>query len=221
MSNIQKESSGFMQASAAECATIYPVILQNAKRHHNAARILGASRDYANGVAHIVLGGEELLKAVVIYLDSKELGIRQIPGIHKLFYQHVPRHNVIEMVFSALQFIQTAGEGFKKGIGGAVIGLIRGYYKGKANKSWWKTADQLKLKALYVDYTDALSDPASITEADYQSAFVRGSDLTKSVTTLINYLDSMTEKEMKDFKKSFHITDITDLLQDTIKGLHD
>lgn len=221
MSNTQKEHSKFMQASATQCAELFPVVLDNAHRHHRTAQVIASSGDYANAVAHIVLGGEELLKAIVLYLDSKELGIRKIPGIHKLFYQHVPRHNVIKVVFSVLQFIQTAREGFKQGIAGTPLGLLRGYYKAKANKSWWGKADQLKLKALYVDYTDTVSDPASITEADYQTALLRGTDLNKSVLTLMRYIDSMSQKELDDFKNNFRITDIADLLPDTINGLHD
>lgn len=210
-----------MQASAAQCAELYPVVLANAHRHHKTARVIASSGDHANAVAHIVLGGEEFLKALVLYLDSKELGIRKIAGIHKLFYQHVPRHNVIKIVFSVLQFIQTTGEGFKQGIIGAAFGMIRGYYKGRANKNWWDKADQLKLNAFYVDYKETVSDPASITEADCQTALLRGSDLAKSVMVLIKYIESMSEKELQDFKDNFHTADIADLLPDTINGLHD
>lgn len=210
-----------MEATAEQYATFYLVVIKNAERHYKTAQVIAASGDYANAVAHIVLSGEEFLKAVVIYLDSKELGVRKIPSIHKLFYQHVPRHNVIKMVFSALQFLQTTKEGMKMGVPGTLLGLVRGYYKSRANKAWWKQADQLKLKALYVDYTSALSDPSSITEADYRSSLLRGTDLSKSVKSLINYIESMTEQELKDFKESFLTTDIADLLQDTIDGLHD
>ncbi|TAJ49986.1 MAG: AbiV family abortive infection protein [Chitinophagaceae bacterium] len=216
-----KEHSRFMEATAEQCATFYPVVIKNAERHYKTAQVIAASGDYANAVAHIVLSGEEFLKAVVLYLDSKELGIRKIPGIHKLFYQHVLRHNVIKMVFSVLQFLQTTKEGMKMGIPGTLLGLVKGYYKGRANKAWWNQADQLKLKAFYVDYTSTLSDPVSITETDYKTALLRGTDLDKSVKSLINYIESMTEQELNDFKESFHVTDIADLLEDTIGGLHD
>lgn len=210
-----------MEATAEQCASFYPVVIKNAEQHYKTAQVIAASADYANAVAHIVLSGEEFLKAVVLFLDSKELGVRKIPGIHKLFYLHVPRHNVIKMVFSVLQFLQTTKEGMKMGIPGTLFGLIRGYYKSRANKTWWKQADRLKLKAFYVDYKTQLSDPASISETDYKTALLRGTDLSKSVKSLINYIDSMTKQELNDFKESFHVTDIADLLKDTISGLHD
>jgi AbiV family abortive infection protein len=85
--------STFISLSPAECALVYPEIMANANAHFEVAAILAEKEHYSNAIAHSILGFEELVKGLVLFLDSKDFKLRpNIPDIKRLFNYHSAKH---------------------------------------------------------------------------------------------------------------------------------
>lgn len=82
----------FFNISQQECLRYYGELLENSERHFKAAEQLAATGEYGIAVSLKILGSEELVKAMIIYLDGSGLRIRQVDGVKKLFKDHKIRH---------------------------------------------------------------------------------------------------------------------------------
>jgi AbiV family abortive infection protein len=89
-------SRSFADLTQEECATVYPELLDNSDRHYKVARLLteNGNQEYGVAVSHLVLSSEELVKAMVIYVDSMGFNMRKVKGMDELFFKHEPRHFV-------------------------------------------------------------------------------------------------------------------------------
>lgn len=82
----------FLQLSQKECSNLYKSIIDNSERHFKIAKILSKHQEYGAAVSHLVLGAEEMVKALVVYYDGLGLRIRSVKGIKGFFQSHKPRH---------------------------------------------------------------------------------------------------------------------------------
>ena len=228
-------SQTFMNISAETCGKVYPEILANAARHRRCAEILSSQQEYPNAIAHLILGTEELLKGLVILLESRGMRLRQIEGFKKIFSDHKSRHYVlrdlipiwlvIKKIFeefeepTAKSRLKPGAPGWLKILMGAMSVAQEGL-KGYMQYKFWKDADDLKQKSLYVDCEDELSTPASATAEFYDTVNGQVDKVTKEVTEFIEELEKMSSEESKEFMKRAMDDDFRELLSKTISGKH-
>jgi AbiV family abortive infection protein len=210
--------SKFMELSAEECSKVYPVLQSNAERHFRIGHTIAALGEYGNAVSHLILGSEELIKAIVLFLDSKDFEIRKIKGAAGLFYTHASRHNVLKEFFSVLLFFRPVKTLDKINIGNFLLGILKGGVNAYSNYHWWEKADTLKQRGLYVDHTDSILTPSSFTENDFKIALLHVSAVRKEINGLINQLNNMTEQQLTELKEDLKIAELPDLLKETIAG---
>ncbi|MBW4888918.1 AbiV family abortive infection protein [Mucilaginibacter sp. HMF5004] len=196
-----------------EFEPIYPVIELNAKRHFNCANILAEAGEYQNGIAHLILGTEELIKAFGCLLNTKNFGIKNQPWFGKLFSSHKIRHDLIKDFFSIYLLFNFSSRkakersGFWAIIGNAVlnVGMATGNYL------WWKKADDLKQRAFYVDYCDGIVDPADIKFADYERASTYVRVFEQDVTKLMREIESASPNKLKQLEKDLDLKKMGEL----------
>lgn len=153
------------------CKEIYARLRQNAERHFKAAELLVQFDDYANGVAHLILGSEELVKSFVLVLQAYDFPVKKIANYDKLFTHHTARHNLLKEFHSVYRFIRGIVEwpewkqehsflsNFSKALNYS-IGILN---NSVANYEWWDKADQMKQHCFYLDYNNrGTVDPANI-----------------------------------------------------------
>lgn len=184
--------------SHEDFSTVYPVIESNARRHYHCAQLLADAHEYANAIAHLILGTEELIKTFGTLLAAKKTGIKQQSWFGKLFYHHKTRHDLIKDFFSIyLLFKPMAGSWSKKSGFWATLGKsVLHLANVAANFFWWKDADNLKQRAFYVDYAGKIIDPADICVEDYKKALRYVQLFEQEITDLMREIEKATPIEL-------------------------
>ncbi|MBS1563312.1 MAG: hypothetical protein JST39_02935, partial [Bacteroidetes bacterium] len=90
------EERKFLNLSATECSNVYPAVLECAANHYRIAETLAESSFFGSAVAHLILGAEEQLKGMALFLDSKGFALRGKKGLNKLFHHHQSRHTIFK-----------------------------------------------------------------------------------------------------------------------------
>jgi AbiV family abortive infection protein len=209
--NLIMKKQSFLDLSPTECGKYYPVCIENGKNHFHVATLIAAMRQYGMAISHMVLGSEELLKGMVLLMDYKGFDIRKIQGINRIFWNHRARHAVLKEAFSVwlvVSSILQKGPSFRNFLISA-LGGISNYY-------WWRQADDMKNRGLYVDFQDILLDPASIRKEEYQNTLRHVMVFEREVDAFIISLNSINEFELKELLELFRQSELDELLHETI-----
>lgn len=209
--------NNFMRLSAAECAQFYPAVRANAQRHNRAADTLQKTGDYGNAIAHRILGSEEMVKALILFLEGKGMDLRSLEAIKPLFKFHVPRHKVFKTLFSALHALHTMSSASQLSFGKALLTLLKGGLETYFNTQWWKNAERYKQNAFYADHQGVFNDPLKLTREDCDTAYNYTRTVNERMADVINYVSKMDTQELAWFKESFHTTDFPELLEEITK----
>ena len=62
------ENKSFMEISKEECLDSVEFILENSERHFRIAKQIATENEFGMATAHIVLGAEELTKALFLFM---------------------------------------------------------------------------------------------------------------------------------------------------------
>lgn len=82
----------FVTISKKECLEVYKELITSQERHFKSAEALANIEEYGQAISHLILGSEELVKGLILYLDGIGLRIRSIKGVKKFFRDHRTRH---------------------------------------------------------------------------------------------------------------------------------
>lgn len=91
----------FLTISAKDCQTEYKAVIANSDRKLKSAEILAKEQDYGSAVSLLIVSNEELIKALILFLDGQGFELRKVKGIKSLFNNHRLRY-LLAMVFSIL-----------------------------------------------------------------------------------------------------------------------
>ena len=215
---------GFFDISIEECGKVYSEVQKNAENHFKSADILAEANDYSNAVAHLILGSEELIKALVLFLESKNFDFREIEVFKKLFSNHKARHAVIKEFYSVIIFLKKllSPDKFKSNhwlatAANFIINGAEGALAAINNHDWWDNAETLKQNCFYVDYSDGLKLPEAIAKEDYDKASKFVTSLKEDIRLIITGFSKASEAELNKFRTDFEIEDLKETLSDTIK----
>lgn len=209
--------NNFMQLKQEECAFYYPAVRANAQRHLVAADTLKKTGDYGNAIAHRILGSEEMVKALILFLEGKGMDLRSIEAIRPLFRFHVPRHKVFKTLFSSLHALHTISSATNLCFGKALATLLKGGLETYFNAKWWENAERYKQNAFYADHQGVFNDPTKLTKDEYLVAYTYTHAVNERMADVITYVSKMDEQELSWFKESFHVADFQGLLEETLK----
>lgn len=209
--------NNFMRLSAAECAQFYPAVRANAQRHNLAADTLQKTGDYGNAIAHRILGSEEMVKALILFLEGKGMDLRSIDAIKPLFKHHVPRHKVFKTLFSALHALHKISTATKLSFGKALASLLKGGLETYFNSKWWENAESYKQNAFYADHQGVFNDPLKLGKEEFLVAYTYTRAVNERMADVITYVSKMDKQELEWFKESFETADFPELLEESMK----
>ena len=222
MSNsITNTKKTFRSLSNIECMAIYEPIRQNAKRHFSAAQLLADHGDFANGISHLILGTEELLKSAILLLQGLNFPVRDIPNYDKVFYQHIPRHNVLMDCYSVYIFLNGI---FKKSQKNQNLQLVQFFknviasaHESRKQYDWWSNADSLKQKGFYCDYNEhGLLDPLAFKEEDWLRAHDNITMFSTDITEMMVTLTNAEQDKLTEYQNDFIVSEFNLLLSESI-----
>lgn len=214
----------FVHLSQQKCLEVYPVVKANAERHVRIAKILAESAEYSNAVAHLILGTEELIKTLALFMEGKGFIISTVTDYRKLFYNHSARHSLLKEFFSVWIFCKGLLElkkrkkdehSFVYGLK-IVIEILGAGLEGIANYDWWDEADRLKQNGFYVDYKNGIVSPEVIEISAYEKALKITAQFHQDADRLIAQLSVAGENELKELRSNFEKADIKSLLAESI-----
>lgn len=188
------------------------------------ARILAKSREYANAIAHVVLGTEEFIKSLVLLMENKGFSLRKMKNYKKLFYNHKARHSIISDFFSIwmigrhLLLVPERKKDESKVL--YWVNLLREFSGSLLdvadNYDWWKQADTTKQNCFYVDYENDLQAPSKFKRADYEEAQKQAKRFIMDIRILMIVLLRANETQLKEYHKTFWDADLPDILGESI-----
>lgn len=222
----------FVTISRQECLSVYKELINSQERHFKSAETLASIEEYGQAVSHLILGSEELVKALIIYFDGLGLRIRSIKGVKKFFRDHRTRHFTAGIflflsrtIKPMMQFI----ERFKVLIYEPAMRTnmtefetaIMTKDKAKAEemtKEWaedfgkkmlvqmdfWEQADDLKQQGFYVDYQEKLMTSKILVRTDYDNAYFSTSSFCNDCKSLITYFENATPQDKNSFVQAIN-----------------
>jgi AbiV family abortive infection protein len=228
--------NNFLNISPAECGHVYKKLEDNGEMHFAISEYLITKGYHGAAVSHLILGTEELIKALALFMESKGFSVRRIKGVSRLFSQHVPRHHLMRDFFSVWLFLRPFIKEWERTDGhysiaefdreGNVIGgflknsigkTLTGWIRARSNFEWWKNADMLKQRGFYVDYADRLICPDDIDIKQYQEALAHVSRFREDYDQLIVNLNSASEKKLARFREYFKESEMPEIIRQMIE----
>jgi AbiV family abortive infection protein len=227
-----KTTKGFMQLSPEECEAVSKAVMDNAYTHRRIANFLADTKEHSNAIAHLILATEEYIKGLVLFLDSKGFEFRKVEGVQKLFYMHVPRHNLLKEIFTVWLLMKpyigrqiqrdgkpTRKDRISKILDGTIniAQLFLGGATGFVNYRWWEQADKLKQRGFYVDYQEELISPNQIGSEDWITASKNVEVIFEDIDKFMNHIGNLNNHELKSLHKNFDDSQIKDMVAETIR----
>ncbi|SDX00193.1 abortive infection protein, AbiV family [Hydrobacter penzbergensis] len=214
----------FANLTAVECGVVYYHVRNNAATHLRVARLLEKHEEYANAIAHLILGSEEFIKAVVLLLESKGFSLRAMKKYNKLFYNHSARHIIISDFYSIWMAVRTLfdipskkqGESSPSHWMNVFSGVAKGFLESLDNHSWWKAADDHKQHCFYVDYENKVLLPSVFSKQHYLEAKKHVDRFLFDLRTIVVVLLRADEQQLNEYKRILWSDDIPDILNQAI-----
>lgn len=220
-----EQERGFDSLNAKECAEVFPSLIDNAERHFAVAHHIATINEFPNAVAHLILGAEELVKATVLMLKSKEIDVNDAIGYDILFPKSSTRHTILKDFFSVwigikeiLNLPKSKEQYTLKYLFNMVIAEFVGIVKGRDNLNWWEKVDSLKQRCMYVDFKNALVLPdLQVAKSEYNQAHHHVYAFRYEFYLFHHKLLNAAKEEIKEFREQMDNKEIALLLEDTFQ----
>jgi AbiV family abortive infection protein len=215
---MKKERNLLKVLSDKECLNASKKSLTNADNHKQSAVTIAKNGNYGLAVSVLILSTEELTKAILFYIQHLSIDLRNIPGIHLFFSDHIIKHRlatVTNFMYPIVKIVVgfVSKEAEKLDNPEATVehtdeeiafmskdeNKIKNLFKNFTEMiDWWEEANTQKNKGIYVDYTVSLETPMQVTEMEYNQAFKIADTFQKQILDILSHLEELTEEDKKD-----------------------
>lgn len=215
-----KTKKTFFNIDRKECKLVSEEAIGNAKNHIILAEKLHNSGEYGLGISHLIIGSEEIVKALILHMDSVGFNFRQVKGMKSVFENHQLRYFISFIMFSLSVFLDETNNFLKTRKGGKTgLDLLEEFthkmtknekykrlmFKNITSKleflideiNWFNGFDLLRQKGFYVDYKEKIETPLSASKSEYLSVKIRVERVYNSIIELISGLNFDNEKNAK------------------------
>lgn len=221
-------SKTFLTISKKECLEVYTSILKNSDQKWEAGKNLAAINDYGGATSMAIISVEEMVKALIVFLDGKGFEFRNVKGMDTVFKHHQIRYliayamfalslvgdelfkflakireNPSEVIRMDEAMVQNEEEFFEKNIKQY---LFRKLIQLKREFDWFSQVDIFRQDGFYCDYDEQLKNPITISSYDYEQVIQRLEKVLKVGKEIILAFENQDEKltdQFKDIKRNF------------------
>lgn len=207
--------------SQEECLRGVSAVMANADRHLRCARRLADLQEFGPASALLVLAGEEAMKALM--LQTYGIGFAEMErAMRPMLFQHEPRHAgalVLTMFTGVLgrrlslmlevlekfpeqersgpEFVQAIQEAKERFMTEVKEMLDPSHGSAFSRKLlWWTTANDLKIRGLYVDFRDgSWSSPGSLSQEEFEETLRIIEPFVQEMRAAISSWESVPAKE--------------------------
>lgn len=231
-------NKSFINISQSECLIEYKNILINSNHKWETSKILADVKDYGAAISHAIISTEELIKSIVLLLDSNKFQFRN--SMPSIFKDHNLRHFIsygmlILNVFSEdlFKFISEARENPEKTFNTlsaffeneksiqlkAKFYLFKKIILLRKEFRWFSKLEKSRQSGFYYDFIDIPLNPITITEQNYIEVHSRLDKVRKigliAIDVLTNQDESFSEQLeqlKKDFKNKKYYENISNVI---------
>lgn len=224
------DNKTFLNISESECLIVYKEILENSDKRWESGRMLANNGDFGLGISSSIISIEELIKAIIVFLDGRGFELRKIKGMSSFFRNHEIRYVVAYSMFviglfgedliKALKRIKEEPEWllkmskemkndkefFEKRLR---FYSLRKFVTLKRELNWFSKVDLFRQEGFYCDYKASLKSPIQVSEIDFNEVIKRLEKVRHVGNSLIQAMETDQEEYIKqfsnfssDFKKS-------------------
>ncbi|OQP56449.1 AbiV family abortive infection protein [Niastella populi] len=211
----------FLDLTPNECLDVYPEVLKNADEFYTTAQLMAGSGFYGKAIAHLILGAEEYIKGLFLFLEGHDFQLRKMTELHGIFKHHAPRHSILRDTYSVWMVIKHL---YEIRINSSRSGIIQHLFKAAftifpamSNVDWWKKADKLKQRGFYTDFKNEVMNPTQLTAEDFEEALRRTMSISENIKQFIDEVKKITPAQLKAFRLNFKEADFPSLVAETIK----
>lgn len=211
----------FLNLTPDECLEVFPGIRKNANEFYLAAGQLAEMKLYGKAISLLILGAEEYVKCLCIFLDGHGCNTRNIPQVKNIFSNHSSRHRVSRDFLSVWTVAKhlvsfRINNSSRKNLS-IFAKAVFDALTARVQYDWWNDANFLKQKGMYADYINGLWLPASLTSADYDQAKRYTEEIPEIMRSLINHVSSLNKKELDEFRENFKIAEFDHLIEEALQ----
>lgn len=221
-------SKTFLTISKEECLVVYKRVIEHSDIKWDSSKSLANAGDLGGAVSMAIISVEEMIKALVVYLDGNGFEFRRIKGMDIVFNHHQIRFLIAYAMFvvgsfgeDLINFITRIRENpeqlakmtesmkeagpkyYEKHFKYYVLkklALLKSEYK------WFSQVDLFRQEGFYSDYEQQLKTPISITLEDYEKVIQRLEKVRKIGKGIIEAFedkDPLTKEGLENLKKKF------------------
>jgi len=233
-----RERNILKMLSNEQCFDAFKEAFDTAAKHKESAESIAKNGQYGMGISHLILGIEELVKGLLFRIQSLDIDVRNVPGIHLFFTDHILKHQFatdINMMYVIIKPFMGIINKMKEDLHNpesnieytdtekAIISKdekrIHAVFRNLPEMiDWWDEANIMKNKGFYVDYTTRLETPMQVEAKEYIQA-VEITEIFKSqIFEFIAYFDRLTDEEKKEAAKNAKKYNFTNLLVKIIEA---
>lgn len=215
---MKKERNLLKLMSDGECAIAYRQSLVSADKHRDIAISIAKAEQYGISVSHLILGTEEMVKALLLLIQSIGIEVRNVPSVHLFFTDHIIKHNLavyLNMMYSVIKPFM--GIIYKKReeihnpntkqeytqVEKAILSKdekrLKVIFKDLPGMfDWWDEANKMKNRGFYVDYSTSIETPMQVTYEEYREALTITDEFRMQLQEIFKYFESLTEDQQKE-----------------------
>ncbi len=90
-------STKLSKLSQSECFDFFQRVQNKSDSHFLVAEEIANRSEYGMAISHLILGSEELIKALILFFQGEKLNLASINEIDKFFFQHKVRHSFSQL----------------------------------------------------------------------------------------------------------------------------
>ncbi|MBS1596165.1 MAG: AbiV family abortive infection protein [Bacteroidetes bacterium] len=226
-----------------ECCQLYKALLKNSNAKWDDAEILAGGKSYGTATTLTIISIEELIKGLIVFLDSEGFQFRKVKGMHKLFKDHRLRYWISYVIFAIgvlgddlflffenikINTENTLGTIQKMNTNKHYANRVLRIYIYKKVKTLreelilFSMIDELRQDGLYCDYSDNLKNPLNVSENEYSKIRMRLSKVKMLIESLILSCENQDgESYLSAAIKEVNPKPFYQLLESALKNIND
>lgn len=205
-----------------ECLEFSDALLLNAQKRWESSILLASIEDYGGAIRDQITSLEEMVKGIIMLMDSKGFEFRKLKGIERILTKnHIQRHYIlfwISIIGSINDDLLNLVREFNKNPD-LVLSIVynkeeltfslKQYLQKKAleikeDNEWFSIVEKLRQRSVHVDYEGQIISPQSIDLDRYKTIYIKLNtvyEFSKQIVFALNSEDDLYKKPIEGIKQ--------------------
>ena len=214
---MEQTKKNFLNISRAECRLVYKNVLASSDKRWKLVKQLSSEEDFGMAISVSIISIEELVKAIILFLDGNGFDFRKIKGMNSFFKNHEIRFVVAYIMFVIILLgdelkalfikikdnpnkisqiekeLQNESVFFER----KKIYFFRKLITLKRELLWFSKVEIFRQEGFYSDYNGILKSPIETTPHEFWEVYRRLKRVRTFGLEFIKYVETSEESVVK------------------------